>query len=44
MGAQKGVGLGLAVTRAIIKGHGGKIYMDSSVGEGTTVFVVLPVE
>jgi K+-sensing histidine kinase KdpD len=37
-----GTGLGLPVARAIIEAHGGRIWMDSKLGEGTTVFFSLP--
>lgn len=38
----KGTGLGLSICRRIIDAHGGKVSIDSSVGEGTTVIVSLP--
>lgn len=37
-----GVGLGLAVTKAIVEGHGGTIRCSSSPGIGTTFTVTLP--
>jgi two-component system, OmpR family, sensor kinase len=39
---QKGMGLGLAICRAVIKRHGGAITVDSEVGRGTTVTCHLP--
>jgi len=38
----KGTGLGLAVSYGIIQDHGGKIYVKSKVGEGSSFFVRLP--
>ena len=40
----KGVGLGLAVSYGIIEAHGGDIEVRSTVGEGTTFTVSLPLE
>lgn len=37
-----GTGLGLAITRKIIEGHSGLLYVESVLGQGTTVFVRLP--
>jgi two-component system, NtrC family, sensor histidine kinase GlrK len=38
----KGTGIGLALVRAIIEGHGGTIRVQSAPGEGTTMIVDLP--
>jgi len=38
----KGTGLGLAVTYGIIKRHGGDILVKSTVGEGSTFTIILP--
>lgn len=38
-----GTGLGLPIARAIVEVHGGKIWADSKLGQGTTVFFSLPV-
>jgi two-component system NtrC family sensor kinase len=40
---ERGAGLGLSVVYGIVEKHGGKITMDSRVGEGTTVTIRLPV-
>ncbi len=38
-----GTGLGLPIARAIVELHGGKIWADSKLGQGTTVYFSLPV-
>ena len=38
-----GTGLGLAITHRIIQGHGGRVDVVSTVGEGTTITLWLPV-
>jgi signal transduction histidine kinase len=39
-----GTGLGLVIVKHIVEGHGGTIKVDSTVGQGTTVTVSLPLE
>lgn len=37
-----GTGLGLAIVHNIITGHGGKVWVESEVGKGTTIFFTVP--
>lgn len=39
---EKSTGLGLVITKRVVESHGGKIWLESQVGEGTTFTVALP--
>ncbi|MEP7088298.1 MAG: HAMP domain-containing sensor histidine kinase, partial [Gemmatimonadota bacterium] len=41
--AHDGTGLGLAIAKQIVDAHGGKLTVESRVGEGTKFSIVLPV-
>jgi PAS domain S-box-containing protein len=39
---QRGTGLGLAIVRSIAERHGGKVWLESQVGKGSTFFLLVP--
>ena len=40
----RGPGLGLSIVRALVELHGGRVHIDSALGEGTTVTCIFPVD
>ncbi|MDP6451971.1 MAG: ATP-binding protein, partial [SAR202 cluster bacterium] len=38
----EGLGLGLALTKAIVDAHGGRIWVESEVGEGSAFYIAMP--
>ncbi len=42
-GGRGGAGLGLTIARGIVEAHGGRIWIESEVGKGTTACFALPV-
>ena len=42
-GKKEGTGLGLSITRKLVEAHSGKIEVESSVGQGATFIITLPV-
>lgn len=42
-GVNEGTGLGMSIVYKLVKGHGGDIEVNSRLGEGTTIRILLPV-
>jgi two-component system phosphate regulon sensor histidine kinase PhoR len=41
-GKRGGFGLGLAIVKAIVRGHGGRVHVESELGRGSVFSVILP--
>jgi signal transduction histidine kinase len=39
----RGTGLGLCIAKGLIEAHGGRIWIESRIGAGTTLFFTLPI-
>jgi len=42
VGSEKGAGLGLSIVKGIVEQEGGRLWVDSAVGVGSTFYFTLP--
>lgn len=40
----RGSGLGLSLVKAVVDAHSGRVWLESAVGQGTTVYMALPIK
>ncbi len=43
-GGRPGTGVGLAIVRKAVLGEGGRVWLESAIGQGTTVYFTLPID